>query len=95
MGIPKQGSGSLAFHGPAAVGTTVFAHFPLDTPYFGEGPQQVMINFRIDDLDALLTQLAAPGVCFDPHREDCGYGRFAWIWDQEGNRVELWQPLPI
>ena len=52
-----------------------------------------MVNFRVDDLDELLKQLAAADVRIDPKREDYSYGRFAWIWDAEGNRVELWQPL--
>jgi predicted enzyme related to lactoylglutathione lyase len=73
---------------------TVFAHFPLDTGYFGDGEQKAMVNFRVDDLDGLLVQLAAAGVRVDPKREDLSYGRFAWIWDPEGNRVELWQPAP-
>lgn len=72
---------------------TVFAHFPADTRYFGGGEQQAMVNFRVDDLDALLASLEAAGVRIDPKREDYPYGRFAWIWDPEGNRVELWQPL--
>ena len=50
-----------------------------------------MVNLRVDDLDQLLAELAAAGVRIDPHREDASYGRFAWIWDPEGNRVELWQ----
>ena len=49
---------------------TVFAHFPLDTKYFGEGAQQAMVNFRVDDLDALLAQLAEAGVRIDPKRDD-------------------------
>ncbi len=53
-----------------------------------------MINYRVDDLDALLTQLAADGVWVDPKREDEGYGKFGWIKDLDGNRLELWQPLP-
>ncbi len=93
LGIPAQDGGSLAFDGPESTGMTVFAHFPLDTQYFGEGTQQAMVNFRVDDLDELLKQLAAAGVRIDPKREDYSYGRFAWIWDLEGNRVELWQPL--
>jgi predicted enzyme related to lactoylglutathione lyase len=91
LGIPAQEGGSLAFDGPDSAGMTVFAHFPEDTSYFGEGPQQSMVNFRVDDLDALLAQLAGAGVRIDPRREDYPYGRFAWIWDPEGNRVELWQ----
>jgi len=93
LGIPSQDGGSLAFDGPESTGMTVFAHFPLDTPYFGDGAQQFMVNFRVDDLDQLLAQLSAAGVRIDPRREDHSYGRFAWIWDPEGNRVELWQPL--
>jgi catechol 2,3-dioxygenase-like lactoylglutathione lyase family enzyme len=92
LGIPPQGGGSLAFDGPESSGMTVFAHFPLDTRYFGDGQQQATVNFRVDDLDRLLAQLAAAGVRIDPKREDADYGRFAWIWDPEGNRVELWQP---
>lgn len=91
LGIADEG-GSLAFDGPGSMGMTVFAHFAADTGYFGDGPQRFMVNFRVDDLDGLLAQLASAGVRIDPKREDHAYGRFAWIWDPEGNRVELWQP---
>ena len=91
LGIPDQDGGSLAFDGPESTGMTVFAHFPLDSKYFGEGGQQTMVNFRVDDLDGLLAKLAAAGVRIDPKREDHEYGRFAWIWGLEGNPVELWQ----
>lgn len=92
LGIPKGEGGTLAFDGPSSAGMTVFAHFPTDTAYFGDGGQQSLVNFRVDDLDGLLAQLAAAGVRVDPKREDYEYGRFAWIWDPEGNRVELWEP---
>ncbi len=92
LGIPLQDGGSVAFDGPESAGMTVFAHFPESTKYFGDGPQQCMVNFRVDNLDVLLTQLAAANVRIDPNREDYAYGRFAWIWDPEGNRVELWEP---
>jgi predicted enzyme related to lactoylglutathione lyase len=95
LGVPQMDDGALAFDGPDSIGMTVFAHFPLDTRYFGDGAQQAMINFRVDDLDQLLAQLGAAGVRIDPKREDYSYGRFAWIWDPEGNRVELWQPTGV
>jgi predicted enzyme related to lactoylglutathione lyase len=95
LGIPSQDGGSLAFDGPESAGMTVFAHFPNDTKYFGDGPQQSMVNFRVDDLDQLLEQLSGAGVRIDPNRDDYEYGRFAWIWDPEGNRIELWEPLPM
>lgn len=94
FGITKGDPTSVIFDGPESLGMTVFAHFPADTNYFGDGPQRSMLNLRVDDLDALLDQLAVAGVRIDPKREDYSYGRFAWIWDPEGNRVELWQPLP-
>lgn len=92
LGVPALEDGSLAFDGPASMGMTVFSHFPANTKYFGDGPQQSMLNFRVDDLDALLAQLAEAGVRIDPKRDDYPFGKFAWIWDPEGNRVELWQP---
>lgn len=93
LSIPRSDDGSVAFDGPDTAGMTVFAPFPTATKYFGEGEQQFMLNFRVDDLPALLTQLESAGVRIDPKREDVPYGRFAWIWDPEGNRIELWQPL--
>jgi predicted enzyme related to lactoylglutathione lyase len=94
LGINQGDVTYLVFDGPESAGMTVFSHFPHDTPYFGDGPQSFMVNFRVDDLDQLLTQLAAAGVRIDPQRQEFSYGRFAWIWDPEGNRIELWQPLP-
>jgi predicted enzyme related to lactoylglutathione lyase len=93
LGVTPSDDGSLVFNGSESTGMTVFAHFPADTTYFGAGPQQAMVNFRVDNLDQLLAQLAADGVRIDTKREDFDYGRFAWIWDPDGNRVELWEPL--
>jgi predicted enzyme related to lactoylglutathione lyase len=78
---------------PAGTGQTAWATFPQDTKHFGEGQQEVMIDYRVDDLDALLTKLSAAGVWIDPKRDDSDFGRFAWIKDCDGNRVELWQPV--
>jgi len=92
LGIPAQEGGSIGFDGPESTGLTLLAHFPQGSDYFGEGEQSFMVNFRVDDLEQLLVQLAEAGVRIDPKREDYGFGPFAWIWDPEGNRVELWQP---
>jgi predicted enzyme related to lactoylglutathione lyase len=84
---------------PATTGSTAWSLFPADTTHFGPGteagPQSAMVNYRVDDLDGLLTELAAAGVSIDPQREDAPFGRFAWITDPEGNRLELWQPLVV
>ena len=73
-------------------GVTVWSIFPRDTRYFGTSTQSFMLNYRVDDLDALLKTLAAEGVSIDPKREEYDYGKFAWITDPEGNRIELWEP---
>jgi predicted enzyme related to lactoylglutathione lyase len=74
-------------------GTTVFATFESDTDYFGDRAQQTMLNFRVRDLDAMLAQLRAKGANVDADSQDMeGVGRFGWVTDPEGNRVELWQP---
>ncbi len=75
-----------------AAAKTVWAIFDKDTRYFDPSAAPFMMNFRVDDLDALLEQLRAAGVHIDEKREDCDYGRFAWIMDPEGNRIELWEP---
>ncbi|MFJ9899644.1 VOC family protein [Streptomyces sp. NPDC091280] len=74
-------------------GPTVFAAFPGDTDYFGSPRQQTMLNFRVRDLDAMLAQLRAKGADVDAETQEMdGVGRFGWVTDPEGNRVELWQP---
>ena len=73
-------------------GTTVWALFDRDSKYFDPSQAPFMLNYRVDNLDALLTRLRAQGVEVDEKREDSQYGRFAWITDPEGNRIELWEP---
>lgn len=73
-------------------GPTVFAPFPESTERFGAG-KQWMLNFRVRDLDAMLAQLRGAGVAVeDELQEHQGIGRFAWLSDPEGNRIELWEP---
>ena len=74
-------------------GPTVFAMFESETGYFGSISQQTMINFRVGDLDAMLAQLRAKGAHVAKETQDMeGIGRFGWVTDPEGNRIELWQP---
>ncbi|WP_028051241.1 VOC family protein [Cellulomonas sp. URHD0024] len=77
-----------------AAGPTVFATFDPDTDYFGSRTQQTMLNFRVRDLDAMLAQLRAKGasVLGEPEAME-GVGRFGWVTDPEGNRIELWEPI--
>jgi len=78
---------------PPGTGPTVFATFESETDYFGSRAQQTMLNFRVRDLDAMLAQLRSKGADVDAEQQDMdGVGRFGWVTDPEGNRVELWQP---
>jgi predicted enzyme related to lactoylglutathione lyase len=89
------GISSLSSGGPweQEAGPTVFAPFPSDTDYFGRHDQQTMLNFRVTDLDAMITQLRAAGAAVDDEVVEESYGRFVHAADPEGNRFELWQPL--
>jgi transcriptional regulator with XRE-family HTH domain len=74
-------------------GPTVFATFEPETDYFGSRAQQTMLNFRVRDLDAMLAQLRAKGADVANETQNMeGVGRFGWVTDPEGNRIELWQP---
>ncbi|MDH3225623.1 MAG: VOC family protein [Thermoleophilia bacterium] len=78
--------------GSGESGATVWSPFPTDTSYFGESGQQWMLNYRVDDLDAMLGQLRARGVRVADEVQEEPYGRFGWAFDPEGNRFELWEP---
>jgi glyoxylase I family protein len=73
-------------------GPTVFAPFGHDTEYFGRMDQQFMINFRVKDIEKLLAELQAEGVKIDANRMDDSIGKFAWVYDPDGNKIELWEP---
>ena len=74
-------------------GTTAFSPFKADTDYFGNMNQQFMINFRVTNIDKLLAQLQEAGVKIDENRMNESYGKFAWVYDPEGNKIELWEPV--
>lgn len=76
---------------PDQEGQTVWSLFPEGTDYFGPSRPAFMINYRVANLDKMLAQLRQSGVTVEKV-EDYDYGRFAWITDPEGNRIELWEP---
>ena len=76
---------------PDEVGRTVWSLFPADTDYFGPGRSAFMINYRVANLEKMLVQLRQSEVTVEKVEEH-DYGRFAWITDPEGNRIELWEP---
>lgn len=98
LGItPDPSFGGWIFHWrdyekPDETGYTVWSPFKSDTDYFAPSTRPYMVNYRVDDLDALLAALRQEGVWIDDKREEGDFGRFAWIMDPEGNRIELWEP---
>lgn len=77
---------------PAASCSTVWSIFPRSSDYFAPGTANFMINYRVADLDALLAALRAEGCNVDERVEESAFGKFGWVIDPEGNKVELWQP---
>ena len=71
---------------------TVWTPFPADTDYFAPSKKAFMINFQVENLDEVLAKLKREGIDADPKVESCEYGKFGWIMDPEGNRIELWEP---
>ena len=76
---------------PGETGHTAWRIFPTNTTYFGESSSPLMINYRVANMDRMLEQLRRSGVKIEKV-EDYAYGRWAWIMDPEGQRLELWEP---
>ena len=74
-------------------GLTVWHVAARDTKWFSPSQSSFMINYRVDDLDALLQQLKTAGVTVVQGPESAENGKFAWIMDPDGNKVELWEPM--
>ena len=91
LGLTKI-KGARAFPAPAGGGQIIFSLFKQDNTYFPPA-QKAMINLQVDDLNGLLDRLQAAGVTVDPERQSYDFGKFGWITDPVGNRIELWQPL--
>jgi predicted enzyme related to lactoylglutathione lyase len=72
-------------------GQTIWSLFKESSNYFDPSKSQVMINYRVADMDAVVDALKSEGIQI-LGREDYDYGRFAWIMDPEGNKIELWEP---
>jgi glyoxylase I family protein len=88
FGIPRGSAGETW---DQQAGPTVFAAFKKDTDYFGNDDQQFMLNFRVADMDALLAELKENGVKIDEKKQEESFGKFAWVYDPEGNKIELWE----
>lgn len=78
---------------PDRKGFTQWSPFKADTTYFEPSPKPFMINFRVENLEALVPLLKAEGVTVLDDIESFDYGKFVHILDPEGNKIELWEPV--
>lgn len=73
--------------------STHWSPFKEDTTYFQPSKKEFMMNFRVENLIELLKVLKAEGVTIVGEIEEYDYGKFGWILDPEGNKIELWEPV--
>ena len=92
LGVGGEYGAMFPFKNDAADGFTLLSPFKADSDYFAPSAAPFMINLRVDDLDGMIADLAAKGIAI-LGRQDEDYGRFAWILDPDGVKVELWQQL--
>ena len=97
LGMDIQEWGGLTFQwndpaAPAPDGATVWSVFDAGSTYFAPSTANFMINYRVEDLHAVLALLRAEGCVVDNKVEESEYGKFGWVMDPDGNRIELWQP---
>ena len=96
LGIESESWGGVAFQWSddprAKTGATIWSVFPDETKYFQPADKPFMINFRVADLSTLLAQLREEGVEVDDKMDESEFGKFGWVMDPDGNRVELWEP---
>ena len=91
LGLDIQSWGGLAFD--ASTGVTAWSIFPESSTHFAPSTAPFMINYRVDDLTSLVDAMRAEGCAVDKV-DSSAEGKFAWVMDPEGNRVELWEPAP-
>jgi predicted enzyme related to lactoylglutathione lyase len=96
LGLNVEAWGGVVFRwadGDAnGTGSTTWSPFKEETTYFAPSTASFMINYRVDDLDALLAALREEGCQVDDKVEESEFGKFGWVIDPEGNKLELWQP---
>ena len=74
-------------------GLTVWSTADADSKWFSPSKSSFMINYRVDNMDELLAQLKQNGVEIQKGPESAENGKFAWIMDPDGNKIELWEPM--
>jgi predicted enzyme related to lactoylglutathione lyase len=90
--VETWGGAMMAYDAPGHPEVATWSAFPASSTYMDPSKREFMINFAVDDLDALVAKLTAKGVAVLKRDEDPN-GKFAWILDPDGTKIELWQPI--
>jgi len=91
LGLPIEDWGGALLNGNSGPPHVVWSPFSAGTDHFKPSTREFMINLAVDDMDAFLAMLTAKGVQI-LGRDDQTYGKFAWIVDPDGTKIEFWQP---
>jgi predicted enzyme related to lactoylglutathione lyase len=94
LGLPLEawGGAMLRYDAPKHPPMLVWSAFPASSNYFAPSTSDFMINYAVDEMDAFLSRLQEKKVTILKRTDDDPNGRFAWILDPEGNKIELWEP---
>ncbi|GAB6197076.1 VOC family protein [Lysobacter xanthus] len=93
LDVQEWGGAAIAWGTPDnPSGTTIWSPFAEDTTHFAPSTSAFMVNFRVACLTDLLDALRAEGCNVLERTDDSEYGKFGWVMDPEGNKVELWEP---
>ncbi len=89
--IEAWGGAKLAYDAPGHPPVLVWSPFPAANKYMAPSEREFMIDFAVDDLDALIARLSSKGVAILKRDDSDPSGKFAWILDPDGTKIELWQ----
>ncbi len=92
LDVASWGGAALAYDAPGHPPKVSWMAFPQTSDHMAPSPREFMINFAVDDMDAMIARLGANDVPILAHGEDNPFGRFIWIQDPDGTKIELWQP---
>ena len=94
LGLQVEDWGGVAFRwaDDSPTGTTIWSPFKADSNYFAPSTAPFMINFRVADLKALMAALRSEGCQVADEISESEFGKFAWVMDPEGHKLELWEP---
>ena len=92
LDVKSWGGAALPFDAPGHPPKVSWTAFPEAGDYMSPSTREFMINFAVDDMDAILARLTAKGVSILKRDDKDAFGRFAWLLDPDGTKIELWQP---